>query len=321
MTEGRQRVDSVSVVVTCHNEAPFVGAAIKSVLDQTDSRRIGEVIVVDDGSTDASPDIINRLARDDPKVRYVRLEGNGVSAARNHAISLATGTYIAFLDGDDLWAPNKLEVQLPLLEADPSIGLVYADYDEFDSHQPDVIEHCYPRRYLRDHKNLLADYFVYDGPVMPSTMIARKSVLDEVDGFNPEFRVCEDTDICLRIAERYAFHHVPQALLKKRRHEGSLSNRQDRLWDNHVRITALFSRRNPVLSPLAHKRLSLRAAKVAWGMIEIGERRQMVSYLWRAFRYNPVNTRIYLYLALGFLPESLVQRTHQGIKTLRRGVT
>ena len=306
-----------SVIMTCHNEAAYVGHAIKSVLHQTASDRIREIFVVDDGSSDASPDVITHIARSEPRVRYLRLDGVGVSAARNHALDLAEGAYTAFLDGDDLWTPEKLEMQLPILDANQSVGLVYADYDEFDDHQSDIVEHCYPRRFLAGHANLLSDYYVFDSPVLPSTMVVRKRVLDDVGWFDPTFRVCEDTDICLRIAEKYEFHHVPKALLKKRRHENSLSNRQERLWENQVRITQTFASRNPELGALVEKRLSLRAAKVAWGLIETGDRRRMFLFLWRSFRHNPLNSRIYVYFALGCLPERVVQQTHRAIKAMR----
>src|SRR5262245_52729040 len=97
----------VSVVVPTYNSARYLGAAVESVLEQSD--RDLEVLVIDDGSRDETPDV---MARYGPPVRYLRQENQGVSAARNHGLELASGRYVAFLDADDTWLPGKLNKQL-----------------------------------------------------------------------------------------------------------------------------------------------------------------------------------------------------------------
>ena len=117
----------VSAVIPCYNYGRFLGEAIESVLSQTFSAH--EIIVVDDGSTDGTPEVARRYGE---KIRYHRTENRGVSAARNAGIALAEGDLIAFLDADDRWLPNKLECQVPVFDGTPGVGLVHARSRVFD---------------------------------------------------------------------------------------------------------------------------------------------------------------------------------------------
>lgn len=123
-----ERAVLVSVLIPTYNFGAYVEEAIGSVLAQ-DVPGI-EVIVVDDGSLDDTADRLHRIT--DPRVRAVRLDHVGVGAARNHALSLARGRYIAFLDADDRWRPDKLPRQIALLESEPEVGFVFTNFVRFD---------------------------------------------------------------------------------------------------------------------------------------------------------------------------------------------
>jgi glycosyltransferase involved in cell wall biosynthesis len=306
-----------SAILTCYNESAYILDALTSVLSQTAAERLREVIVVDDGSTDDSARLIGEFAEDHPKVKLIQSTNVGLPAARNLALAHATGSYVAVLDGDDLWCAQKLELQLPVLDENPTVGLVYSDYYEFDDGRPIDSERCFARGYHKGHRNLLADYYVYDAPVIPSCMVVRKAAFDEVGAFNPELRVGEDTEMCLRIAERYEFHHIAEPLIHKRRHPRSISSRQDRLWPNQLRVTEEFAERNPELRPMVKRRLSRRAAKVGWGMVQIGERRLAAKYLIRALRYDPRQMRTFVYALLACLPRSVALKAHRHLAELR----
>lgn len=118
---------TVSIVLPTFNRAKFLLEAIESALAQTWDKI--EVLVVDDGSSDETRDLVNALARGDQRVKYFYQENSGVSVARNHAIREATGDLIAFLDSDDIWKPWKLEIQVKLLKALSEVGMVWTNMD------------------------------------------------------------------------------------------------------------------------------------------------------------------------------------------------
>ncbi|MEZ5949631.1 MAG: glycosyltransferase family A protein [Planctomycetaceae bacterium] len=117
----------VSVVIPTFNRARFIGETLESALSQT--WKALEVIVVDDGSTDDTRQIVEEFAARDERVRYFHQANQGVSAARNHAIAQAQGEYVAFLDSDDLWHPWKLAIQMELLQAAPHVGMCWTNMD------------------------------------------------------------------------------------------------------------------------------------------------------------------------------------------------
>ena len=118
---------TVSAVVTTYNQASYIVATLESVLGQTYPPY--EVIVVDDGSTDETPERIGRFGE---RVRYIRQANQGVAASRNTGVAHARGDYIALLDGDDLWEPEKLAVQITAAHDFPQSGLIVANGVEFD---------------------------------------------------------------------------------------------------------------------------------------------------------------------------------------------
>ena len=117
---------TVSVVITTYNQAPYIGATIASVLDQT--YRDFEIVLVDDGSTDDTPRVITPYRS---YLKYIRQSNRGVPAARNIGVRNATGRLVAFLDGDDLWEPEKLEHQVRAADANPRSGLIVTNGVEF----------------------------------------------------------------------------------------------------------------------------------------------------------------------------------------------
>lgn len=123
----------VSIIMPVHNAARYIEASIRSVISQTYSN--WELLVVDDASSDISMDIAGRLASSDARIRILRNDRpTGYPATpRNVAVDAARGRYIAFLDSDDIWLPNKLEHQLPFFDEASNIGVVFSDYEKVDS--------------------------------------------------------------------------------------------------------------------------------------------------------------------------------------------
>ena len=121
----------VSIIMPAYNASAFIAEAIRSVLDQTYSN--WELIIVDDGSTDETPLVVRSFV--DKRVKYIRKERQGQSAARNTAMQRASGVYLSFLDADDLFLPRKLELQIKYLERQRSCGVCYADLIHFYTDQ------------------------------------------------------------------------------------------------------------------------------------------------------------------------------------------
>lgn len=181
----------VSIIIPTYNRAHLVAEAIKSVLNQTFTDF--ELIVVDDGSTDNTEEVVRSFA--DPRLKYLKQFNNGVSAARNTGIENAEGEFIAFLDHDDLYLPEKLSVQVSKMEEDPTVGFVYSLYLGTRGRET-------PNRPGGDcHTPLELSHLLLGILAHLSTALVRRSWLQEVGGFDERLRYGgEDRDICLRLA-------------------------------------------------------------------------------------------------------------------------
>ncbi len=241
----------ISVIIPTFNSVKFIGQAVQSVLNQT--YREFEVIVIDDGSTDATKDILREF---NGHIRYYYQENRGPSAARNAGIEIARGDYICFLDADDTWMPNKLEVQLTFMAQHDDIGLVFSDLEEGD---PDKGLHrsILAKRLFRSDivsqipiqdafKKLLIENFIPTSIVM-----ARKECFVKAGLFDESLRVAEDRDMWLRIAAYFKIACVPLVLGKKRVHESNISRSTELNLGCRIDVWDNAHRRFPHLAPTA----------------------------------------------------------------------
>ncbi|HEV7239710.1 MAG TPA: glycosyltransferase family A protein [Thermoanaerobaculia bacterium] len=197
---------SVSIIIPTYNHARFLRAALESALRQT--RPALEVIVVDDGSTDETPEI---LAQFDDRICVRRQENRGPAAARNTGISAAHGDFLLFLDSDDVLLPACVELQLARFEAEPSLGLVYSDGEFLD------VEGTLVRVADQGLQGRVArELLLLEGPVISaagSGIMVPRRVAEEVGGFDDRLLASEDWDFCYRIASRYPVGRVARTLL------------------------------------------------------------------------------------------------------------
>lgn len=305
---------SVSVVMTCHDEEATVEQAVRSVEAQTTFDVVDEILVVNDGSRDGSEVVLDRLADEIDNLRIIKTPGLGPSAARNRGVREARGQFIAFLDGDDFWTPEKLERQLPAFGDSGKIGLVYGDFVDFSRDDATDGRIVTVRRFDPKKPHHLRDYFVHDGPIMPSTLVIRRSVLDDVGLFNESLRIGEDTELCLRVAERWRLCHVPGAFTFKRRHSGQASARLDAYLPNAARVTQQFASRHSELKCLAGRRMARVHAKVSVDCAMKGERRRALRHDVTAIRLAPLYWRGWANVALLLAPASVVQPFYEGLK-------
>jgi glycosyltransferase involved in cell wall biosynthesis len=291
----------VAVIITCCNEEAYIAQAVRSVTSQTDSASIAEIVVVDDGSKDGSRAVLAGLAREDSRIRIIHANGIGLPAARNLAIRASTAPFIAFLDGDDYWRSDKLELQLRVF-ANPRIGLVYSDFVDFTKADVSDALLVNVRRFSSDTPHTLAEYFVHDGPIVPSTAIIARTIFEDVGLFDEHLRPGEDTEMFLRIAERWQFQHVPGGLTFKRRHGRQVTRQLETLLPMNLALTEKFVERNPGLRRFKGQRLSRRYARVGHDCAQHGQGLLAFGYLSRALSHAPFFWRAYAYLALLMLP-------------------
>jgi glycosyltransferase involved in cell wall biosynthesis len=305
---------NVSVVITCHDEEHTIEQAVRSVEAQTAFESVLEIIVVNDGSRDRSELALGRLAGEIEKLRLIETPGLGLSAARNCALRQARGELIALLDGDDFWAPEKLERQLPAFASSERIGLVYGDFVDFTGDDAADGRVITVRRFHPSSPNHLRDYFVHDGPIMPSTGVIRRAVLDDVGLFDESLRIGEDTDFHLRLAERWQFCHVRGAFTFKRRHAGQVSWRLADFLPNAAVVTQRLVSDHPELRPLADRRMARIHAKVGIDYALKGERREALRHDLTAVHLAPLYWRAWANLVLLVAPVSIVRPVYKGLK-------
>lgn len=204
----------VSVITPVHDRERLLPVAVDSVLAQEYPSL--EHIVVDDGSTDGTASV---AARYGDRIRFVRQENAGPSPARNRALGMARGEYVAFLDSDDAWRPGRLARAVRLLDAAPRAGILYAAIDYIDGDgKPSPV-----RRSRRGTPSgWILPALLRHNVMETSTVVARRRLVEEAGGFDPRYRWCEDHDLWLRIAVRHEviFDPVPSVLM--RRHPGQL---------------------------------------------------------------------------------------------------
>ena len=207
---------TVSVVVPTFDRLAVLPRALDSALAQ--AYLDWELIVVDDGSADGTAEMVER---DYPEVRLLRQENCGVSAARNAGIAEAKGTWIAFLDSDDAWLPEKLERQMEVLAAESGHRLCHTDEIWIRNGQ----------RVNPMEKHAKAGGRIYQMClplccISPSSVVMRRDLLNEMGGFDESFEVCEDYDLWLRLTAREPVLFLEEQLLYKHGgHEDQLSTR------------------------------------------------------------------------------------------------
>ena len=211
---------TVSLLIPAHNRADFVAAAVGSVIRQT--HRDFELLVWDDGSSDATAAVAERASAHDPRVRVVRAPHAGVCAAINAAARQLTGKYFGWVDSDDAIAPTALEETVAFLDANPGVGMVYTDYLTMDeAGRVGGLGSRTKIPYAKDR--LLIDFMTFHFRLM------RRDVFDCAGGVDESIPGAEDYDLCLRLSEQTEIRKLARPLYFYRVHEKSIST-EKRLW-------------------------------------------------------------------------------------------
>lgn len=220
MTNSPRAIDEIDVVVPVYNGARYLSEAVRSVVGQTLSPR--RVIIADDGSDDDTPRVAARLAEEFANVIHLRLPHRGVSAARNAGIRASIAPLLAFLDADDLWLPNKLEVQKRVLVAGgEDVGFVHSSYFYIDETgvRIETIPVVPPARRGDILLPLLFDCYVLSGSA--SSVMVKREVLDHAGLFDERLFHGEDWDLWIRLAAITHVDFTPDPLVAIRVHHSS----------------------------------------------------------------------------------------------------
>lgn len=291
---------TVSVVLPTFNGEKYIAAAIDSALAQ--SLPPDEIIVVDDGSTDNTRNIVREYGS---QVQCIYQANKGVSGAYNAGISVASGNYIAFLEHDDLWAVDKNARQVQCFENDEQLGMVYSPAHVLEEGQPSK----------RKVTNLddgggevtFAALFARNRVLNCSTVMIRKSALDNVGGFLEDLPLSFDYDLWLRIAAKYKIVCLSEPLATYRIHDSNLSKDANDLVASASSLKAILSwSDNPfALAQVGRKMQKQRVAELcrqtARYCIKLERRKEELSYLHMATRAQPFrldNWREYFWRSL-----------------------
>ena len=226
------RLMRVSVLIPTYNAERFIRETIDSVRAQT--HQDWELIVVDDGSSDRTLSVLAALALEDSRVHVLRQATSGTQGARNLALSVATGEWIALLDHDDVWLPQKLERQLEIARRAPHAALLFTNYSHWDGRNDLKVAFSEPERIPRgDVLNSLARHCLFGA----LTVLVRRSTLIAAGGFDTQFLRCGDWDLWLRLCESgILVEGTPELLARWRVGDGGLSTNRLEMRREEVRV-------------------------------------------------------------------------------------
>lgn len=271
----------VSVIIPCFNYGHFLKTALESVAAQT--LPDWECLVVDDGSTDDTAEVVAGFRARDERFRYLHQSNMGMSAARNAGIRASSGDFIQFLDADDLLEKRKLETHVAFLENNPAIDVVYGDARYFPSGEPDKRflaidgKGNSPIKKLSGGKEELLRHLLVDNIFVMSAPVLRSRVIDSCGCFDEKLRAVEDWEFWLRCVNggvRFSYCDGVEALTLIRFHPQSASkNRELMLRTNIVvRCGIAESLRDPALQSLNNNGLANARIALATEMIRQGKK-------------------------------------------------
>jgi len=280
---------TVSVIIPNYNYGRFIAESIQSVLAQT--YPIHEIIVVDDGSTDDSIEIIRQFGN---KARLITQQNQGVGAARNIGVENSSGEFIAFLDADDIWLPTKIEEQLKIF-TDKEVGLVSCGAREFNSQNGETIEILLPDKTEWSAESILLRRHSIN--VSGNSIVVRRQTFEKVGGFDnrKQMHPAEDWEFCYRAALAGKVASVSKVLVNYRNHGGNGHLKTPQM--ERALILAhekTFTDALPELDLLRRKSLGKLHTILAGSYFQAGEYRQFIKHTLRALQANPSNITRYV---------------------------
>jgi len=277
-----------SVILPCYNGPRWIADAVESVLAQT--YEDFELVMIDDGSTDNSKEIVASYLCDE-RVRYIYQENRGFSAAVNRGIRESRGSLIGFIGQDDLWMPNKLELQVEYLRDHNSVDLVHSNYCTIDSEARLVRVRDIRMPEATSNKELVKELFLTNF-IGFETVLVKKRCFDEVGLFDEQMVGSSDRDMWLRIAGKFNIGYIDIPLVKKREHKGQVSKvyAEAMIKDKFLMVKkAVVS--YPFLKKVERKLLS--SLYYSWGIVLLqkGNKKKAIQKFLQAIKCQPLKIK------------------------------
>lgn len=321
----------ISVVMATYNDEKFIYEAVESILNQT--HKDFEFIIVNDGSTDSTGEILEKFQ--DKRMKVINQDNMGLAKSKSKAIKLSKGEYIAILDGDDISLPERLEQQKGYLDRNKDVGLVGVGKMEIDETGGDLYPIYYP-----ENNNIIQERLIQENCFCNASMMFRKHLCEEIGGFRSEFKTSEGYDFLLRFAEISKLHNLHKISYKRRLNtKGITSMKLDQMRAYHQLACTLAKRRrlgenenlemniekivgkidkdiskNDFISKLLRKRRYLvRVATTYYGIgcihLYKGDLRRARGLFLHSLKHNLFNIKAYICSFLTLLPFSLIKHS------------
>ncbi len=273
---------AVSVIIPAYNCDRYIVQAVESVLQQEDCSY--EIIIIDDGSTDATEEV---LAPYRDRLRYVKQKNQGVAAARNHGIAISQADFVAFLDADDYFLPDKLARQADILIKSPNLGIVHSGWQRVDYQGNKLLDVC-PWSQIPE---LNLETWLRWKPVLPSAMMFRREWLQYVGGFDARFPPAEDTNLVLKLALKGCkTAWLKQITVCYRQHETSAMYKGLPQAHSLMAVTNDFFNQSNLPPEVRLMEQSVRYGTliwIAWYLYYTGHPAEAIKYLQQAWEYRP----------------------------------
>jgi glycosyltransferase involved in cell wall biosynthesis len=310
-------VPKISVVIPTYNCAAFLPTAIESVLAQT--YRDFEILVVDDGSTDSTSEIIAPYL---DRVHFICQENRGLPGARNAGIRASHGEFIALLDADDAWLPEKLELQLPRF-ADPDVLIVFSDFSVNYSDGRSLPSYLAERPLASE--GYVIDKYVRSRFLFPSTMLLRRDSMERCGLFDEEMLACEDVELFARLCLQGKVAWIRQPLVVRYEGTHNITGNSERMLHYMVVAFTKVLAKVPDMPQRARSAIERELGKHhqwrAYSALQQGKRWEACADSLRAVRLDPKRLRAVLpTLLASVLPQRVYRRIKQS-RTKGQAVT
>jgi len=276
---------NISVIIHTYNNEKLIAETIESVLRQT--YKDYEIIVVDDGSTDNTRTVLQPYM---DRMRYHYKENGGIPSAKNAGIRLSEAGFIAFLDHDDLWVPDKLKIQIDYFNKNPQVGLVYSKYITFSNGKE---LRTNPKK---GYSGWVFSKLISRSFIQTSTVMVKRECLDAVGPFDESFTLSDEYDLFLRIAKRYQCGFVDKELTRYRIHDRNASKDDLRFDMENLKVFKKIYDNSNGLDTKCKKLLRERIAKynmnVAGRLYAQGRFEDSNKYHREALKYLPFYKRV-----------------------------